>query len=169
MLPNNHFSCLTKLWLVLYFTYCTLTITAKINISHYIRRTGAFRSVPLGFYSENEIFWGTMLAPNRSPGLLFGSDIVKTEWEWETFNKIIAMDIWCLERHYLFYWFTNIRSGQKTFSKTFYFYIKEGDRWLLSYWEIWQQRTWFGNTCCVHLCRMCKRYNETQEASQILR
>ena len=35
--------------------------------------TGAFRSVPLGFYSENEIFWGTMLVPNRSPGLLFGS------------------------------------------------------------------------------------------------
>ena len=35
--------------------------------------TGAFRSVPLGFYSENEIFWGTMLAPSRSPGLLFGS------------------------------------------------------------------------------------------------
>ena len=76
--------------------------------------------MPLGFYSENEIFWGTMLAPNRSPGLLFwqygplfGSDIVKTGWEWETFNKIIAMDIWCLERQYLFYWFTNIRSDKK--------------------------------------------------------
>ena len=35
--------------------------------------TGAFRSVALGFYSENEIFGGTMFAPNTSPGLLFGS------------------------------------------------------------------------------------------------
>ena len=41
-----------------------------------------------------------MLAPNRSPGLLFGSMghylaviLWRLEWKWETFNKIIAMGI----------------------------------------------------------------------------
>ena len=44
-----------------------------------------------------------------------------TIWQWycedwmrvRNINKIIAMDIRCLERHYLLYWFTNMRSDKK--------------------------------------------------------
>ena len=36
------------------------------------------------------------------------------------------MDIWCLERHYLFYWFTNIRSDKKNILKNILFLHKRG-------------------------------------------